>query len=144
MLQCTPPSVWPRLLSTYRYQHDAACRVIARLVKERDEARGALSNAAAYATAATAAAGSAGDAARPGITEDVLAVITNKAKLLNKSRKKRRAPDSLADETAVAGWKVRHCAPGVLVPGAVAAGLVCVLLPCVVECILCVGMVVIA
>lgn len=93
-------------LSQALYQHDAACRVIARLVKERDEARGALSNAAAYATAATAAAGSAGDTARPGITEDVLAVITNKAKLLNKSRKKRRAPDSLADETAVAGWKV--------------------------------------
>ena len=46
-------------LSQALYQHDAACRVIARLVKERDEARAALSNAANYATAASAAAGSA-------------------------------------------------------------------------------------
>ncbi len=46
-------------------------------------------------------------AGRPGITEDVIAVINNKAKLLNRSRKKRRAPEDLADEAALGGFKVR-------------------------------------
>jgi pre-mRNA-processing factor 19 len=36
------------------YQYDAACRVIARLLKERDEARSALANARALASAAPA------------------------------------------------------------------------------------------
>ena len=44
--------------------------------------------------------------ARPGITEDVQAAINNKAKALNKARKKRRVPDELTEKTAVAAWKV--------------------------------------
>jgi pre-mRNA-processing factor 19 len=44
-------------LSQALYQHDAACRVIARLVRERDEARAALSSAASYTAAALSAGG---------------------------------------------------------------------------------------
>ena len=44
-------------------------------------------------------------AARPGITEDVLLAIGNKSKVLNKSRKKRRAPDTLTDKATIGGWK---------------------------------------
>ena len=44
-------------LSQALYQHDAACRVIARLVRERDEARSSLAGAASYSAAALAAPG---------------------------------------------------------------------------------------
>lgn len=44
-------------LSQALYQHDAACRVIARLVRERDESRAALASAATYSAAALAAGG---------------------------------------------------------------------------------------
>ncbi len=47
-------------LSQALYQHDAACRVISRLVRERDEARAMMASAKSYATAAASAAGGAG------------------------------------------------------------------------------------
>ena len=57
--------------------------------------------------------------ARPGITEDVLTAIGNKSKLLNKSRKKRRAPESLAEKEVLAGWKVHVAADALAVYRAV-------------------------
>lgn len=46
-------------MSTALYQHDAATRVIARLLKERDEARDALSKISVGTGASTAGSGDA-------------------------------------------------------------------------------------
>lgn len=70
------------------YQYDASCRVIARLVKERDEARAALNNtqdnvAAAMSKAAGGAAGGSG------ITGAVADTMKEVATSLSKNRRKR-------------------------------------------------------
>lgn len=92
-------------LSHALYQHDAACRVIARLIKERDEARSALENAKAVVEAELAAKRSAGDDEEgragkrtkvAGIPEDVLAELAEVNAQLSKTRKKRPIPETLA------------------------------------------------
>lgn len=45
-----------RLIAFYHFQHDAACRVIARLKKERDEARTLLAQAERQIPASVAVA----------------------------------------------------------------------------------------
>ena len=47
------------------YQHDAACRVIARLIKERDDARQALAEARPSAVSAPAASAAPSSRASP-------------------------------------------------------------------------------
>jgi len=87
------------------YQHDAACRVIARLTRERDEARHALATMQlAHAVAAPQHADSGGmdvEVAAPaeaedGMTDEVIAKLTKTAKTLSKQRKKRSKPAELA------------------------------------------------
>jgi len=93
-------------LSQALYQHDAACRVIARLIKERDQAREALSNA--QAGRVPAAANSNSDkASQPvsGLPEKVASALQTTAKTLSKSRKKRQISRSLATNEAISNYE---------------------------------------
>ena len=114
-------------LSHALYQHDAACRVIARLVKERDEAQQALVAAATAPAPKRAAAGVPEGDAQPSVkrakaapsTEDdpagagsgfplpdaVAGKLDEKAKVLVKGRKKRVVPESLATVDGVGSMK---------------------------------------
>ncbi|EMD64896.1 hypothetical protein COCSADRAFT_88462 [Bipolaris sorokiniana ND90Pr] len=78
-------------LSTALYQNDAATRVIARITKERDEAREALSNV-------TISGGAQGDAMQvdnQGLPQDLIEVVDDTQQELFGSRRKRAVP---------AGW----------------------------------------
>ncbi|KAJ8561219.1 hypothetical protein K7X08_027409 [Anisodus acutangulus] len=102
-------------LSHALYQHDAACRVIARLKKERDEARTLLSQAerevpmAAITIAPNGSALSNGKRAaeeeemdpsgkkiRPGISGDVIKELQDCNAALSQQRKRRQIPATLA------------------------------------------------
>ncbi|CAB1099230.1 unnamed protein product [Ectocarpus sp. CCAP 1310/34] len=100
-------------LSQSLYQNDAACRVIARLHRERDEAlaqvqaqRTALAQAQAAAPAAAAAVEEmqTEDDGEEGISPSVHAQMQAKWKELSKKRKKRAMPDDLASQETVSAW----------------------------------------
>ncbi|KAH8705345.1 putative cell cycle control protein [Talaromyces proteolyticus] len=91
-------------LSTALYQHDAAVRVIARLTKERDEARDALSKI----SVGSARGPSTGDAMQvdsAGLPDAVVARIEETQALLSKSRSKRPIPDGWASGDAIQTYK---------------------------------------
>jgi len=73
------------------YQHDAACRVIARLIKERDSARSALSSTQVEALKAGVPQSKAPkeEDKDSGITQQVVQTMQTVAKRLSKGRKKR-------------------------------------------------------
>ncbi|XP_059653023.1 pre-mRNA-processing factor 19-like [Cornus florida] len=103
-------------LSHALYQHDAACRVIARLKKERDEARSILAqaerqipmsastvpsvDASAFSNGKRAAddeeMGSGGKKIRPGVSASIIAELTDCNAALSQQRKKRQIPPTLA------------------------------------------------
>ncbi|XP_047317219.1 pre-mRNA-processing factor 19 homolog 1-like [Impatiens glandulifera] len=103
-------------LSHALYQHDAACRVIARLKKERDEARELLSqeerrmpmsesaaatvNAPALTNGKRAPGdedmGPAGKKIRAGISSAIIGELTDCNSALSQQRKKRQIPSTLA------------------------------------------------
>ncbi|KAJ1461530.1 WD40-repeat-containing domain protein [Pelagophyceae sp. CCMP2097] len=91
-------------LSHALYQHDAACRVIARLARERDEARGAVAGAQANSARAGAEPAEAMDVESAGLGADVVAHLTDYWKRASKSRKKRPAPPGLATPDAIKAW----------------------------------------
>ncbi|KAJ5107255.1 hypothetical protein N7456_003930 [Penicillium angulare] len=93
-----------RELSTALYQHDAAVRVIARLTKERDEARDALSKVSVGATRG----GSAGDAMQvdsTGLPQAVLERVESTQASLSKTRRKRVVPESWATSDTISAYK---------------------------------------
>jgi len=119
-------------LSHALYQHDAACRVIARLLKERDAARGQVAQlrdqlqtlrpaeeASAAASAAPAAAAER-EEAETGLTPDIVQRMTDIAKSLSRTRKQRHfpnlAPVAEVQRLACTGTHSAHqsTAPGVL------------------------------
>lgn len=108
-------------LSHALYQHDAACRVIARLKKERDEARGLLAqaerqmpvsamsgppaNAAALSNGKRAAEDDemvpSGKKVRPGIDTSIISELTDCNAALSQQRKRRQISPTLAPVDAV-------------------------------------------
>ncbi|MBA0579922.1 hypothetical protein Gorai_022165 [Gossypium raimondii] len=107
-------------LSHALYQHDAACRVIARLKKERDEARSLLAQAerqaplpASAATANVSALsngkrvsedgdmGPGSKQMRPGVSESIIAELTECNAALSQQRKKHQIPPTLAPVDAL-------------------------------------------
>ncbi|KAL7177590.1 hypothetical protein ACSBR2_030864 [Camellia fascicularis] len=111
-------------LSHALYQHDAACRVIARLKKERDEARSLLAQAERQVpmsvpieTTVNASALSNGKRGpadedmgpdrkkiRPGISATIIAELTDCNATLSQQRKKRQIPSTLASVDAVESY----------------------------------------
>jgi len=91
------------------YQHDAACRVIARLIKERDDARQALAEARPSAGAVPAAsaapvAGAMEVDGASGMTPVVVGRFEANAKGLSKGRKKRQPPADQTTAEAIASF----------------------------------------
>ena len=95
------------------YEHDAACRVIARLIQERDDARKALAEAKLdVAAPPTAAATQAPPAAMEvevqaqGLTSEQAAQIDATAKTLSKGRKKRPVPPGYPSPAQISAYAV--------------------------------------
>ncbi|KAK9767690.1 hypothetical protein K7432_002329 [Basidiobolus ranarum] len=89
-------------LSHALYQQDAACRVIARVTKERDAAREALVNLRAHMDSQAPAAevpdngNMSVDTQEEGLTSAVIEKMAQTSQALSKTRKKRKAPAELA------------------------------------------------
>ncbi|CAH9137331.1 unnamed protein product [Cuscuta epithymum] len=118
-------------LSHALYQHDAACRVIARLKKDRDSARALLAQAerqmpveAATTTVVNSPALSNGKRAaedeeigteakksRPGISQSLMEELTNYNTTLSQQRKKRQIPTTLSPVDALERYTQLNCYP---------------------------------
>jgi pre-mRNA-processing factor 19 len=99
------------------YQHDAACRVIARVVRERDEARAALGhtqNNVAVALGRGRQGASAMDTEEEaGISGSVIKKMQSVAKALSKGRKKaiKEAQAQVASTSAIKKYKMQATHP---------------------------------
>eukprot|EP01138_Halocafeteria_seosinensis_P007972 gb/GECG01008145.1/.p1 GENE.gb/GECG01008145.1/~~gb/GECG01008145.1/.p1 ORF type:complete len:498 (+),score=68.19 gb/GECG01008145.1/:1-1494(+) len=101
-------------LSQALYQHDASCRVIARLVRERDEARSALANAQAALQSrgggeqqdTDMANGGGNKVMSEGIPDDALQKMKDKAKALSKARRNRKIPEGTASKEDISSFSI--------------------------------------
>ena len=75
------------------YQHEAACRVVTRIIKERDEAREELAKIREAMKGGVAVAEQA-----KGITEDLVDKFNELSEQLSQSRKGRKVPEDVAKE----------------------------------------------
>ncbi|KAL4431421.1 hypothetical protein ABPG75_006677 [Micractinium tetrahymenae] len=109
-------------LSHALYQHDAACRVIARLMRERDAYRQQLEAAQRAAPEpAGAKRGADGEAmeveapagkkAKAGITPDIAEKLTACSNELSKGRKKRAISPTVATPDDIAGFSLQSSIP---------------------------------
>lgn len=109
-------------LSHALYQHDAACRVIARLLRERDNARAQVAQMQEQMSNMTPSAMQVDGGAQGeiGLTDAILGRMTECMKTLSKTRKKKDFPDLApvgdVKKFAVAGSHPTHqsTAPGIL------------------------------
>lgn len=92
-------------LSHALYQHDAACRVIARVTQERDKARAELAETRRNMSAALAQTGARGapmDVEPAGISQGLVDRIIEKAQELQRWRKsKPKRPEGLASKSTI-------------------------------------------
>ncbi|KAI9831349.1 MAG: hypothetical protein M1819_005123 [Sarea resinae] len=87
-------------LSTALYQHDAAVRVIARLTRERDEARDALSKVTVNA-GSRVSNGDAMQVDNQGLPDSAAAKVDSTQERLSKTRRKRAVPDGWATSETI-------------------------------------------
>eukprot|EP01112_Ceratiomyxa_fruticulosa_P015019 TRINITY_DN436_c0_g1_i4.p1 TRINITY_DN436_c0_g1~~TRINITY_DN436_c0_g1_i4.p1 ORF type:complete len:493 (-),score=123.38 TRINITY_DN436_c0_g1_i4:165-1643(-) len=92
-------------LSHALYQHDAACRVIARLIKERDQARNALATASVQLPGGRGQSGEPMDTDIPtGISDEVKEKMQKKSAELSGERKRRTVPETLPTPEVVSTY----------------------------------------
>ncbi|KFY57628.1 hypothetical protein V496_06371 [Pseudogymnoascus sp. VKM F-4515 (FW-2607)] len=89
-------------LATALYHHDAAVRVVARLTRERDEAREALSNVGI----APSGAGEAMQIDNAGLPSEIVERVEEIQGRLSKGRRKRAVPAAWATRADVAAYEV--------------------------------------
>lgn len=99
-------------LSTALYYNDSAQRVIARLQKERDEARDALAriNVTGSANGVHSANGDSMQVDGQGLTEDVIAKIDETTQRLQPTRRKRPVPEDWATAEVIETYDVKSTA----------------------------------
>jgi pre-mRNA-processing factor 19 len=102
-------------LSTALYQNDAATRVIARITRERDEAREALSNI----TITGGGAGEAMQVDRQELPEALAAKVDETQTQLSSTRRKRPIPDGWATTETIQSFDTKQSTTGIY-PGSTA------------------------
>jgi pre-mRNA-processing factor 19 len=112
-------------LSHALYQHDAACRVIARLIRERDAARAQVAGLQDQLLNSTPMAGGGGSRSgqdvETGLTPDILKSMEEIAATLSKTRKQKNFPDL----TPVADVKAFTCVGSHPIHQSTAPGILC-------------------